>query len=107
MIRLPPRSTRTDTLFPYTTLFRSAVGLRKVVELQPCPRPGYGEDRNQRIPQERRAYPCHFVTGLRREANLHRRRRPVRALALAPASAAQLAAKWGQDPASPVRPSCH
>src|SRR3546814_8491794 len=25
MIRLPPRSTRTDSLFPYTTLFRSAV----------------------------------------------------------------------------------
>src|SRR3546814_4422302 len=24
MIRIPPRSTRTDTLFPYTTLFRSA-----------------------------------------------------------------------------------
>src|SRR3546814_13006986 len=23
MIRLPPRSTRTDTLFPYTTLFRT------------------------------------------------------------------------------------
>src|SRR3546814_14547721 len=28
MIRRPPRSTRTDTLFPYTTLFRSAL-LRK------------------------------------------------------------------------------
>src|SRR3546814_4413489 len=35
MIRRPPRSTRTDTLFPYTTLFRShasggsrAIGLR-------------------------------------------------------------------------------
>src|SRR3546814_5997244 len=26
MIRLPPRSTRTDTLFPYTTLFRSVDG---------------------------------------------------------------------------------
>src|SRR3546814_6042947 len=25
MIRRPPRSTRTDTLFPYTTLFRSAM----------------------------------------------------------------------------------
>src|SRR3546814_6839896 len=25
MIRLPPRSTRTDTLFPYTTLFRSVL----------------------------------------------------------------------------------
>src|SRR3546814_4723508 len=24
MFRLPPRSTRTDTLFPYTTLFRAA-----------------------------------------------------------------------------------
>src|SRR3546814_1320810 len=26
MIRLPPESTRTDTLFPYTTLFRSTSG---------------------------------------------------------------------------------
>src|SRR3546814_17669162 len=26
MIRRPPRSTRTDTLFPYTTLFRSLAG---------------------------------------------------------------------------------
>src|SRR3546814_4107851 len=26
MIRRPPRSTRTDTLFPYTTLFRSYFG---------------------------------------------------------------------------------
>src|SRR3546814_6852823 len=32
MIRRPPRSTRTDTLFPYTTLFRSlaALGTRAV-----------------------------------------------------------------------------
>src|SRR3546814_9749152 len=28
MIRRPPRSTRTDTLFPYTTLFRSPAGSR-------------------------------------------------------------------------------
>src|SRR3546814_5686190 len=28
MIRRPPRSTRTDTLFPYTTLFRSSTGNR-------------------------------------------------------------------------------
>src|SRR3546814_1887623 len=27
MIRRPPRSTRTDTLFPYTTLFRSAAAV--------------------------------------------------------------------------------
>src|SRR3546814_5554165 len=30
MIRRPPRSTRTDTLLPYTTLFRSVVMLPRV-----------------------------------------------------------------------------
>src|SRR3546814_11441046 len=33
MIRRPPRSTRTDTLFPYTTLFRS-VGHRPEEEIE-------------------------------------------------------------------------
>src|SRR3546814_11344095 len=33
MIRRPPRSTRTDTLFPYTTLFRSVTGEVAVVKL--------------------------------------------------------------------------
>src|SRR3546814_3346537 len=36
MIRRPPRSTRTDTLFPYTTLFRS---------LHPSPSPACGRGR--------------------------------------------------------------
>src|SRR3546814_12594746 len=31
MIRRPPRSTRTDTLFPYTTLFRSASSVEELV----------------------------------------------------------------------------
>src|SRR3546814_4235466 len=30
MLRRPPRSTRTDTLFPYTTLFRSREAVRRV-----------------------------------------------------------------------------
>src|SRR3546814_9091051 len=43
MIRRPPRSTRTDTLFPYTTLFRSVrpaavLGLPRVRQL--CPLQG-------------------------------------------------------------------
>src|SRR3546814_1248969 len=43
MIRRPPRSTRTDTLFPYTTLFRSQQGDRE-------------EPRRERLPgQARRA----------------------------------------------------
>src|SRR3546814_6714707 len=36
MIRPPPRCTRTDTLFPYTTLFRSRRDVR--VQLPPHPR---------------------------------------------------------------------
>src|SRR3546814_4126919 len=40
MIRRPPRSTRTDTLFPYSTLFRSS--FKRIVHapsspLRPCP----------------------------------------------------------------------
>src|SRR3546814_18372453 len=31
MIRRPPRSTRTDTLFPYTTLFRSLRVIGKII----------------------------------------------------------------------------
>src|SRR3546814_14144592 len=36
MIRRPPRSTRTDTLFPYTTLFRSVV-LQELGEARDTP----------------------------------------------------------------------
>src|SRR3546814_1110265 len=34
MIRRPPRSTRTDTLFPYTTLFRSMLGMLERFDLK-------------------------------------------------------------------------
>src|SRR3546814_16401416 len=33
MIRRPPRSTRTDTLFPYTTLFRSHENIAAIVQV--------------------------------------------------------------------------
>src|SRR3546814_3012962 len=46
MIRRPPRSTRTDTLFPYTTLFRSfrprddvAAGAGRTHACRPCVEP--------------------------------------------------------------------
>src|SRR3546814_21041884 len=38
MIRRPPRSTRTDTLFPYTTLFRSSGGAEEGTGARRCPR---------------------------------------------------------------------
>src|SRR3546814_2915522 len=36
MIRRPPRSTRTDTLFPYTTLFRSRTRRRRSMRSSRC-----------------------------------------------------------------------
>src|SRR3546814_4119354 len=39
MLRRPPRSTRTDTLFPYTTLFRSKNPLRILDSKDPKDRP--------------------------------------------------------------------
>src|SRR3546814_10063285 len=35
MIRRPPRSTRTDTLFPYTTLFRSHMQIPMIPKMPP------------------------------------------------------------------------
>src|SRR3546814_5220921 len=76
MIRRPPRSTRTDTLFPYTTLFRSTVVRQAVsvivdqLHIQPAEQPallelvghllvvGHGGDRcgRHRYCSERRGF---------------------------------------------------
>src|SRR3546814_2369682 len=47
MIRRPPRATRTDTLFPYTTLFRALVGS------------GINEARSGQRSSDRRTVRCH------------------------------------------------
>src|SRR3546814_18276109 len=57
MLRRPPRSTRTATLFPYTTLFRSAgVGRRGHGRLQSLP---LGGD----LPHVRHRLPAEAVSG--------------------------------------------
>src|SRR3546814_4866928 len=43
MIRRPPRSTRTDTLFPYTTLFRSWTEQIWLTRDKNRPHPGQGD----------------------------------------------------------------
>src|SRR3546814_10225725 len=45
MIRRPPRSTRTDTLFPYTTLFRSLPGAGRDARRDQAIRPGQDRGR--------------------------------------------------------------
>src|SRR3546814_1835412 len=56
MVRRPPRSTRTDTLFPYTTLFRSQVRV-------PAVEPGG----DHRAPHRRHIGPRAVVNYLRAE----------------------------------------
>src|SRR3546814_10052986 len=57
MIRRPPRSTRTDTLFPYTTLFRSHQRRGYRGGQPPCARHdrARGRDRAEQFPQRRAA----------------------------------------------------
>src|SRR3546814_14321784 len=79
MIRRPPRSTRTDTLVPYTTLFRSTAtpsGLSEVMRQAARPRP------RGRVPQPPVLRPH------RREARRHLQghRDPARRVAPAPLS---------------------
>src|SRR3546814_5263145 len=59
MIRRPPRSTRTDTLFPYTTLFRSAADALLPCAAQAC---------------RRRAFPLRSQRGQRQLATARRQR---------------------------------
>src|SRR3546814_7674651 len=62
MIRRPPRSTRTDTLFPYTTLFRSNEGVfADGVGFGQC---GIDRSREARIVQLDRDVVAAFATGL-------------------------------------------
>src|SRR3546814_10423466 len=68
MIRRPPKSTRTDTLFPYTTLFRSFGHL--VDAVQPFEQ-GHGEHDLRRLPVVRlQGAPHQQVEGLVSAAEL-------------------------------------
>src|SRR3546814_18153777 len=67
MIRRPPRSTRTDTLFPYTTLFRSASFPLQTSSLSlfsssappsPCLSPSHAPPVAHPPPRPRRAQPA-------------------------------------------------
>src|SRR3546814_936952 len=82
-IRRPPRSTRTDTLFPYTPLFRSEVG-------QPCggrflrQRRHVGRRQLQRAvasgPEPEHARACAFAERHRQREMLQQGAQPVLAL---------------------------
>src|SRR3546814_10935412 len=81
MIRRPPRSTRTDTLFPYTTLFRSDVVETPMAE---------GTGRRVRIVADENE-----AAGLRGSAAPFERRRQVLAVARVPGRHSAAVAKSG------------
>src|SRR3546814_4434090 len=56
MIRRPPRSTRTDTLFPYTTLFRS---MRPIFGIIVNPYPFFGSRKEINMMTERKPRASH------------------------------------------------
>src|SRR3546814_15533091 len=69
MIRRPPRSTRTDTLFPYTTLFRSNAASRAAMARRmQATRHLVPADLSQacRRAEQRRPYPCRWAVVRRR-----------------------------------------
>src|SRR3546814_21005191 len=87
MIRRPPRSTRTDTLFPYTTLFRSpecdehqqcvtrrecAAGAHEPFEALPVPRQRFGGEYFPHRTEDREARGL-LQAVLRREGRLQLR----------------------------------
>src|SRR3546814_14866435 len=57
MIRRPPRSTRTDTLFPYTTLFRSEPSLDDAAPRAAVPRGGEQDGSGGQAAHRRAAQP--------------------------------------------------
>src|SRR3546814_3099836 len=70
MIRRPPRSTRTDTLFPYTTLFRSGHRNRRHRQplrssAMPAPDAAAGDERGRAVRPEHDPKSCfpHLETG--------------------------------------------
>src|SRR3546814_5300021 len=93
MIRRPPRSTRTDTLFPYTTLFRSLLCARISLYHRPRPvSPALGRLARGQFPADRRTRGQRPIFPFGSE---DRHRRP--ASGLVPDALAELAGRIGAD----------
>src|SRR3546814_17410779 len=86
MIRRPPRSTRTDTLFPYTTLFRSPRAISASIVVIPKPRATHArlanpDPRYPGFPEARRGVQGHHPAARRRGRIFRRDRCDGRTLA--------------------------
>src|SRR3546814_18229500 len=96
MIRRPPRSTRTDTLFPYTTLFRSGDPLGAAIEAVDAATGSYPAYYMINC-----AHPTHFAATLDQDADWVLRVRGIRANA-SRCSHAELDAMTDVDAGDPL-----
>src|SRR3546814_16770600 len=101
MIRLPPRSTRTDTLVPYTTLFRSRdrIGadeheMHEIRRAQPCEHEQRGPQQES-MPGHQSTFINHVMAGAARAPTGLRRDRRSRLSQHQP---------WGRYCAGPLAP---
>src|SRR3546814_8548667 len=79
MIRRPPRSTRTDTLFPYTTLFRSeGQDVERVARLLAADKPGNQVELVGAATDGGRHRQCFLFAGAARGCRLRHQRLPFR-----------------------------
>src|SRR3546814_19500886 len=77
MIRRPPRSTRTDTLFPYTTLFRSeGQDVERVARLLAADKPGNQVELVGAATDGGRHRQCFLFAGAARGCRLRHQRLP-------------------------------
>src|SRR3546814_5245741 len=106
MIRRPPRSTRTDTLFPYTTLFRSAFGdqplpPQRLRGTDLAPEPGIA-DRLGRAGHQLLVEPGRGI-GMRQPIERYRRQRLDRHRAVAALARLERSEEHTSEPQSPMR----
>src|SRR3546814_1199678 len=93
IIRRPPRPTRTDTLFPYTTLFRSNDGAREPLRAAAANRERGPRRHRLRLPFRRRAL-CGLSAADRRTRGRRAHRRQDR----------ERPAQWRKRPCRSRRP---
>src|SRR3546814_11737431 len=99
MIRRPPRSTRTDTLFPYTTLFRSGGYARRVPGTAGESNDPHAIIRQRPCAHDRRPCPCAGSPGRSDHAARKRRSHIARCAHPARSAAADADRKrvgWGK-----------
>src|SRR3546814_5548254 len=111
MIRRPPRSTRTDTLFPYTTLFRSRDETNRVYSADPYLQASWDAAPRWTVDAGRRYSTVsfddgdHYVTAGNPDDSGHARYLkllPMAALRYAPSEASSLCLSYGRGFETPT-----